>query len=257
MLESGTQFKNKEHENFSQNGNPRTDDIFVPNTTMPVINNHKTQLCEKFKLGYCSYGSNCTFAHGNCELRKQLPNLEGPICNDDGLARTWNCNGDSKRVDQSHMCRMFYSRKECTYGDKCRFLHVTPEKFKRDLGCYRESSAIRIGSIGLSGGHESGIGSSKPWIKKRLCKYWEMKGRCSYGKMCCFAHGQAELEKSTGHIELASEVEQTKASKTFLVPGMEFTSRWKALKKLSGIYADWIEDIPLLHNSVNKTEKCI
>lgn len=174
--------ENKEYENLSQDpmcNIPGTCEIAAPNPKMPVATSNavtgsfKTQLCAKFRLGYCSYGYKCSFAHGIGELRKRLVNVQGPV------------------VNQSNICRMFYSRNECTYGDRCRFLHVSPDNSKRDMGYCRESSSLRIGTTGFSGGQRSGFASSKLAMKKRICNKWERTGSCPYGKTCCFAHGQA------------------------------------------------------------------
>lgn len=174
--------ENKEYENLSQDpmcNIPGTREIAAPNPKMPVDTSNavtgsfKTQLCAKFRLGYCSYGYKCSFAHGIGELRKRLVNVQGPV------------------VNQSNICRMFYSRNECTYGDRCRFLHVSPDNIKRDMGYCRESSSLRIGTTGFSGGQRSGFASSKLAMKKRICNKWERTGSCPYGKTCCFSHGQA------------------------------------------------------------------
>ncbi|KAH0982740.1 hypothetical protein GBA52_009917 [Prunus armeniaca] len=38
------------------------------------------------------------------------------------------------------------------------------------------------------------------------------------------------------------------------VQGMECNFKWNELEKMSRIYADWIEDIPLVHGSSSKAE---
>lgn len=139
------------------------------NAMMTGGGSFKTQLCMKFRTGHCSHGSKCLFAHAVCDLRKALPNLRRVVVNED-----------------KNLCRMFNSGKGCTYGNKCRFLHVVPENFQKNLGQNWESSAISIGTTGTasSGGHKKG------YKKTRLCNNWEMTGGCPYGKVCHFAHGQ-------------------------------------------------------------------
>ncbi|KAF9685269.1 hypothetical protein SADUNF_Sadunf03G0037100 [Salix dunnii] len=151
----------------------------------------KTQLCMKFRTGHCSHGSNCRLAHAVCDLRKALV-----LVNED-----------------KNLCRMLNSGNGCTYGNKCRFLHVGPENFKKHLGQYCESSAISIGTTGTA---SSGV-YKKGFKKTRLCNNWEMTGGCAYGKVCRFAHGKQELEKSDGNIALASGIVPTKASKSLLM----------------------------------------
>ncbi|CAK7356573.1 unnamed protein product [Dovyalis caffra] len=202
------------------------------NAMMTGGGSFKTQLCMKFRKGGCTHGSKCLFAHGVRDLRKALPNLQKVAVNE-------------------HLCWMFYSGKECTYGNNCRFIHASPENFKKHLDQYRESSAISIGGF----------------RKRRLCNNWEMTGGCPYGKVCHFAHGQEELEKSEGHTALASGIVPTKALKSLLMgkdgigtnhkheaQAMHCMFKWKALKKVRGIYADWIEDMRLLHSSLNELE---
>lgn len=76
-----------------------------------------------------------------------------------------------------------------------------------------------------------------------------------------------ELEKSDGSIALASGIVPTKASNSLLMGKDGIGSnhkheaqathcmfKWKALKKTRGIYADWIEDMHLLHSSLNEVE---
>lgn len=206
----------------------------------------KAQLCMKFRTGHCSHGSKCRFAHAVCDLRKTLPKLRRVLVNED-----------------KNLCRMLNSGNGCTYGNKCRFLHVGPENFKKHLGQYCESSVISIGTTGTA---SSGV-YKKGFKKARLCNNWEMTGGCPYGKVCHFAHGQQELEKSDGNIALASGIVPTKASKSLLMgiddigsnPKHEAQAKhcmikWKAIKKIRGIYADWIEDMHLLHISLDKVE---
>ena len=43
-----------------------------PNTAM--INNYKTVVCKYWEEGKCKYQTNCSFAHGNPEMRTQSEN---------------------------------------------------------------------------------------------------------------------------------------------------------------------------------------
>eukprot|EP00257_Ricinus_communis_P015774 XP_015573750.1 zinc finger CCCH domain-containing protein 56 [Ricinus communis] len=240
MLQLGPQFpiEKKNSKNVSENGSPtrkkpKTCEIAYPSTIMPVAidnvmnGNFKTQLCSKFRFGHCRYGNKCFFAHGNHEVRHCLPNLQlqRPIVIENGLGRVWN--GVNRMANLSNVCKMFYFRQECTYGDKCKFLHGVPDNsMKRGSGYCRENSSISIKSRGISGDNRSGFASLKPVIKKyRLCNKWKMTGSCPYGKMCCFAHGFAELEKPAGHIELVSGFLPAKTPNILLPRGKDMTQK--------------------------------
>ncbi|XP_065867730.1 zinc finger CCCH domain-containing protein 56-like [Euphorbia lathyris] len=236
MLQLGNQFlvDNKECVNVPRNGDPmckrqRTYEIAAAIPQMPARTNSKfkTHFCAKFRLGNCRYGNKCQFSHGIQEMRKRLP---VPVIDNNVLARNWN--GNCRKL-----CRMFYMGKRCTYGENCCFLHVNPET--------------------------SGYGNSKPWLKRKLCNIWESTGSCQFGNICIFAHGQAELEKPDCHITLVSgsiqmntahRVSTGKAGviqttrKPEQVQGRNFISKLKTSQKLSGIYADWIEDESFFHN---------
>ncbi|XP_050231013.1 zinc finger CCCH domain-containing protein 39-like [Mercurialis annua] len=227
MLQLGPNFpaENKNSKFVSDNANPSCN-VMTGNFKNP---------CTNFRFGHCRYGSNCFFAHGTGEM---MPNLQ--------LGRVWN--GVYGLGNQSNVCKMFYFRKECAYGDKCKFLHENPEK------TVKSSSVSR--------------GFSRPLMKKyRLCKKWEITGSCSYGKMCCFAHGLAELERPSEQIELASWFLPAKTVETLALEKdvirtsfkrkleeLECKFQQKEVRKASGIYADWIDDMPFLHNSLNKEE---
>ncbi|XP_068653249.1 zinc finger CCCH domain-containing protein 39-like [Aristolochia californica] len=206
----------------------------------------KTKLCTKFKLGICDFGSSCTFAHGQEELR---PN--------------W-LDTEQQRVSRLKICRSFYNGEECPYGDRCTFLHEDPDRV-------RECSVINIATSTTAAGinrERSGDGNGlnqKPFFwKTRLCHKWELTGHCQYGEDCHYAHGQAELR----HVESENDNGRMGPSKIFPHPyndindgpptqGPMITSckqeepqvkrcilNWKGPNKISRIYGDWIEDLP-------------
>ncbi|WCJ40596.1 Zinc finger CCCH domain-containing protein 44 [Euphorbia peplus] len=243
MLHLGTQFP-KESPNVPQNGVPmckrqRTCPIAagvpqIPARTTPATatpQNFKTHLCAKFRLGHCGYGNKCMFAHGIGEMRKPSYPVPIPV-----PVRVMG-----QDLNFGKMCRMYYMGKQCSYGDTCRFVHVDPQR----NGC-------------ASG---SGSGSSRPWIKRKLCNRWELTGSCHFGKMCLFAHGQAELDC---HITLASGSIQINTSESVVrsktgiwtsrnqqqVQGGKLDSKPESIQKLAGIYADWIEDKSHFSNAV-------
>ncbi|GAV65992.1 zf-CCCH domain-containing protein, partial [Cephalotus follicularis] len=211
--------------------------------------NFRTRLCTNFSLGHCSYENQCQFAHVN----GGVPHCRGFV-------------DQYKMIEERKICRMYYNGNKCSFGGRCRFLHVRPEGVKQDLGPVRESSKITVRTTnGISGDKGSGLGGPVFW-KTKLCRNWEMMGVCPYGKICYFAHGQAELQKCGGHFALNPATAPTNISTTFpianneietgykqQVQAMESLCKWKELGKIIGIYADWIEDMPFLHCHRNKS----
>ncbi|KAL5796865.1 hypothetical protein ACOSQ2_001685 [Xanthoceras sorbifolium] len=187
------------------------------------------------------------------------------------LDGTWK--GDDRVISEMQLCRMFYYTRICMYEDRCRFSHVNPVKVNQDLVRFRDGTVISTGTSGCSRDHRSGFGQfaskefgdgvnprSVMW-KTKLCRNWERTGGCLYGKTCYFAHGQTELRKLGRHNALESRIVQMNVSNTYStgndqsrttckqqVQDMNCALKWKKLEKISGIYADWIEDTPLLQS---------
>ncbi|XP_010925243.1 zinc finger CCCH domain-containing protein 39 [Elaeis guineensis] len=222
----------------------------------------KTRLCQKFKTGSCPWGSNCNFAHGIEELRQPPPNWQELVAGE-------RVNGnDRQRIHKNKICRKFYNGEVCPYGDRCTYLHVE-----------RESSAMAVGSMPgpEKGGHGSGLhnsdstggfrsagdcNGSNQRLKVRIRYKWETTGHCSFGEKGIYAHSHAELKKSGGHGELDSakigaapskplsnstnDVPFIKTESTCMRQAQQKKSVFPNLaKKLSCIYADWIDDVPL------------
>jgi hypothetical protein len=84
----------------------------VLNVKKPVPNKFKTEICRNWELeGYCRFGDECTFAHGDLELNKKVSmpsNYKTKIC---------------KQFAEEP----FY----WPYGEKCQFLHTTSEPIKK------------------------------------------------------------------------------------------------------------------------------
>ncbi|KAE8668528.1 putative mutt/nudix hydrolase [Hibiscus syriacus] len=121
------------------------------------------------------------------------------------------------------LCKKFYNGEECPYGDRCNFLHEDLLKFSDDMGRFRESSAISIGTTCPPAGHgtvsdqfggnwpvkssssDAFQGNTKPvypvYWKTKLCTKWEITGHCPFGEKCHFAHGQAELQGMNGRVD--------------------------------------------------------
>ncbi|GMH18950.1 hypothetical protein Nepgr_020791 [Nepenthes gracilis] len=244
----------------------------------------KTRLCTNFRLGQCTNGENCNFAHGEEDLRKPPPNwqeLVGSGRQDDRGNGNWD---DDDRINHKmKICKKFYNGEDCPYGERCNFLHRDPPvKFRDAAGrskenVSRESFAIRVGTTTTAPPIVQGAGfdqynGTRYW-KTRLCTKWEITGQCPFGEKCHFAHGQTELQ---AHSNRAAEGELVNitpcAAKPLRASGNETAAtkpemgavsnskgqaqmcplKWKVTKKINRIYADWIDDLPL--NLPNEVE---
>ncbi|CAK9164848.1 unnamed protein product [Ilex paraguariensis] len=238
----------------------------------------ETEMCLLYRRGNCTYGDKCHFAHGVEEIRR-LPYKMTDI---DILT-----NEDHRIISKMKLCRKFCNGKECPYGDRCHFLHVGLQKVKGDLGLSRKSVELNLVTTGSAGDCKNGyeqwecqmFGNStnrdkqqdqKPiYWKTRLCNKWERTGNCPYGVKCYFAHGQAELHKIGSHLALESgNVCPSKALATLAndgsvtktrmesekrqVQGKKCLFKRKEVEKINGIYADWVDALPLVHCSSAK-----
>lgn len=267
--------------------NPRMN----PSMNLPInkgITNifFKTRLCAKFKHGACRNGENCNFAHGMEDLRQPPPNwqeLVGGGRAEEDRSSGGNWDDDQKIIHKMKLCKKFYNGEECPYGDRCNFLHEDPAKFRDDSGRYRESSAISIGTTGppvvtgscsnqAEGNRPVGSNCVKPvYWKTKLCIKWT-QGQCPFGEKCHFAHGQSELQVIGGRTEGEAGnpsfisvkpqlVPANDSSPTAVLPtlnkegqGKQCLFKWKGPKKINRIYADWLDDMPLVHNLPSQVE---
>ncbi|XP_034903343.1 zinc finger CCCH domain-containing protein 39 isoform X2 [Populus alba] len=294
----------KRPRNSEDNSNQSMSSRVPPTNSLPVHKGttnifFKTRVCAKFKTGTCRNGENCNFAHGMQDLRQPPPNWKelvsvGVSSEEDRSAAT-NREDDLRIIHKMKLCKKFYNGEECPYGDRCNFLHEDPANFREDMGRFRESSAISIGTTDHLMGQGSGVLNAaevnrpantavsdaprsnliKPvYWKTKLCTKWEMTGQCPFGEKCHFAHGLAELQVPGGRTEVeagnaGSAV--TKAptpvlpnnmspSMTVNVPslveekGTKCLLKWKGQKKINRIYADWLDDLSLVHNSTNQVQ---
>lgn len=63
----------------------------------------KTELCRNWQVyGTCKHGSNCSFAHGENELRRK-PNLQN--------------------LYKTRQCKQFNETNACPYGARCQYIH--------------------------------------------------------------------------------------------------------------------------------------
>ncbi|KAH8510580.1 hypothetical protein H0E87_008217 [Populus deltoides] len=216
------------------------------------------------------------------------------VSSEEDRSTAMNREDDLRIIHKMKLCKKFYNGEECPYGDRCNFLHEDPANFREDTGRFRESYAISIGTPDHLMGQGSGVFNAaevnrpantavsdaprsnliKPvYWKTKLCTKWEMTGQCPFGEKCHFAHGLAELQVPGGRTEVeagnaGSTV--TKAptplpnnmspSMTVNVPslveekGTKCLLKWKGQKKINRIYADWLDDLSLVHNSTNQVQ---
>jgi hypothetical protein len=68
----------------------------------------KTELCKNYSLyGSCPHGNNCSFAHGEKELRRATPSFNGY---------------------KTKICKGFTNETYCIFGSRCNYIHRVSEK---------------------------------------------------------------------------------------------------------------------------------
>ncbi|KAI8817971.1 eIF4-gamma/eIF5/eIF2-epsilon-domain-containing protein [Fimicolochytrium jonesii] len=81
----------------------------------------KTRLCERFEVeGTCPYGSRCTFAHGQADLRER-PTGAGEV----------NDKPEGLTLFKTRMCERLLKEGFCQYGPRCNFAHSESELRQR------------------------------------------------------------------------------------------------------------------------------
>ena len=82
---------------------------------------YKTEICRNYQLtGQCRFGSKCSFAHGEVELRnKKHINLHY----------------------KSKVCNQFFELGYCPYGNRCQYLHIA-DSFSHTLSAYTEKILV-------------------------------------------------------------------------------------------------------------------
>ncbi|XWS11828.1 hypothetical protein CRYUN_Cryun37aG0034500 [Craigia yunnanensis] len=223
---------------------------------------NKRRICENFVPNHWTPGAMREVASGSVKAKQCGSQCQG-------------FGDDSKRL-----CRMFFNGRNCSYGDRCRFLHVIPDQIRDISMTSVVSSATALlnqnrgtGELGCKGFVGSlsagGEGNFKPALwKTKICNNWKMSGSCQYGKACSFAHGPAELQNLGGHFALESWTVPTCALKNVHIDrkgtGSYFKQqvqetkgslKRKQIVKLCDIYADWLEDMIILH-SPHTSEEC-
>lgn len=202
-----------------------TRDIVAVNTM------YKTRICRNFRFtGRCKYGDKCIFAHVPEDMK------------------------DPRLMIENNFGRRFckYSLGMCPYGERCIFPHKQSENNEEKRGHLpRENSVISNQSVDVDS-------RSKRWLYNNRM----MVNSCTYDAKCNYAHGQADLRRSTPILSsesgnawtapmnlvkdtLSNEAQETTAYKQKLQTRM-CLFKWKMNKKTVGIYADWIDEEPFV-----------
>ncbi|KAD2806171.1 hypothetical protein R6Q59_028820 [Mikania micrantha] len=178
---------------------------------------NKNDLCLNFQRGSCDYGDRCCFAHCNEELR----GFENP-----------------RSSEKAKLCWRFMYGAKCEFGDKCHFLHVKPG---------RTNAAVSFLNVDENG--DMLQQKQYPW-KTKLCNRWMWTGSCKYGLSCCFAHGELELQNQGPND--SQDYAEGGPCKLIdkRVEGKQLKVKWKNNEMISRVYADWINDMPLVFHTI-------
>ncbi|KAI3883641.1 hypothetical protein MKX03_016323 [Papaver bracteatum] len=212
------------------NQNPRLGKIFF-----------KTRLCEKFKAGHCPYGDNCSYAHGVEDIREPPPNWQKIVASreeDQSTLQTGvNWEDDQRLISKLRLCRRFISGQECPYGDKCNFLHRPIGKCREELR-FRESSSISIGTTGSPGNvatlsRPDQLYGDKHQFAAELHNYGGGHNEVVTGSTAIDSAKFIPDDAPNSDAAVVSSNKRVVFAKKCLL-------NWDT-KKLSGIYADWID----------------
>ena len=100
LKEMKTSSKNKNKKKV-QKKNKNKAEITI--NSFGVNKKYKTELCKYFEIrGYCKYGENCIYAHGEENLRLKVTNT---------------------KAYRTKKCDKFFEKGYCPYGNRCQFAH--------------------------------------------------------------------------------------------------------------------------------------
>ena len=129
---------------------------------------YKTKLCRNFGDNLkCNFEDKCKYAHGQVELRDELPKPCLKYLVTGYCYFGFQCkflHGEIK--EKTELCRYYEKNLKCKHGDKCRFAHGQQEYYFHNV--------------------------ANNWkYKTRPCqKYHSDIGYCKYGSKCTFLHGE-------------------------------------------------------------------
>lgn len=81
---------------------------------------------------------------------------------------------------KTQLCKHYQQTNTCVLGDACSFAHGNKELRK-----YEDPMPKCFPGLDHVGTHSN--------YKTQLCRNFAMNGMCSFGNLCCFAHGEKEL----------------------------------------------------------------
>ena len=86
---------------------------------------------------------------------------------------------------KTKLCRHYTQSQTCALGDACSFAHGHKELRKSDDPAPQNFPGLDY------------VGAVHSNYKTQLCRNFEINGMCSFGNLCCFAHGQDQLRTLT------------------------------------------------------------
>ena len=86
---------------------------------------------------------------------------------------------------KTKLCRHFTITNTCALGDACSFAHGPAELRKFDDPIPKNFPGLDY------------VGAVHSNYKTQICRNFELNGMCSFGNLCCFAHGAPELRQLT------------------------------------------------------------
>eukprot|EP00250_Pteridium_aquilinum_P008942 c18326_g1_i2 orf=238-948(-) len=182
----------------------------------------KTRMCKRFEgPDGCTFGPNCHFAHGEQELKRSngfadmksfdrfAPNYSEPtppglaaaasfgemstakVCINSSLAGIIVGKGgaNAKAISRATGARLFIRDHESDSNLKNVEMEGSLDQIKQASGMVRELLAHKD----ITPVKPGGLGTQT--YKSKLCANF-LKGSCTYGDRCHFAHGEGELRQA-------------------------------------------------------------
>ncbi|VFQ87341.1 unnamed protein product [Cuscuta campestris] len=221
--DEGTESPNSNSRSYEINANSAMNRQLTVHHSSFGTRSHARERCYLFTKGRFAYGERCRYAH-----------VVGNI--GESGAGNVRLNPIQRSGERINLCQYFVGGRHCPYGDNCRFLHeyAGENRCNPGSGVHRESSAIYIAT---SYGDESKI----------------LQSQSSNSP-----HGNADLPRF-------GKLNSSKISSTFKT-GFGVHQKLQQhkkgclfkradIKKISEVYADWIDNLHALPVSSTKDGK--